>query len=125
MDFKLDQYNDVMVISVYLKRATLKHAGEFKEFAFALINSGAQKVIVDLGMSEYIDSTFLGGLVAALKKVTLSKGDLRLVFSSKASMIFELTGMSKVFKVHSTLEEALEGFNVAVDQKNTLNWQKD
>lgn len=124
MDFKLDQYEDVMVITVFLKRATLKHAGEFKEFAFALINSGAKKVIVDLSASEYIDSTFLGGLVAALKKVVAGKGDLRLVYGNKASMIFDLTGMNKVFKVHHDLNEALEGFSVNSDKKNSLDWEQ-
>ena len=120
MDFKLDQYEDVMVITVYLRRATLKHAGEFKDFAIALVNSGAKKVVVDLSASEYIDSTFLGGLVAALKKIVANKGDLRLVYSSKASMIFDLTGMNKVFKVHASLDEALSGFSVSNDQKNSI-----
>ncbi|MFC2134147.1 STAS domain-containing protein [Bacteroidota bacterium] len=120
MEFKLDQYEDVMVINVYLTRATLKHAGKFKDFVFSIINSGWKKVIVDLSASEYIDSTFMGGLVAALKKLVSSEGDLRLIYSSKASMIFDLTGMNRVFKIHTSLEDALKGFSVTIDQKKII-----
>ncbi len=124
MDFKVDQYNDVSVITVFLPRATLKHAAGFKDFTFGVINTGANKVIVDLGITEYIDSTFLGALVAALKKIVSNKGDLRLVYNSKTStIIFELTSMNKVFKVYGNLEEALSGFSVSDSSKQSLIWK--
>ena len=117
MEFKLDQYEDVIVINVPLSRATLKHAAEFKEFVFSIINEGRNKVIVDLSASEYIDSTFMGGLVAALKKLVSGEGDLHLIYSKKVSMIFDLTGMNRVFKIHTSLEDALKGFSVTIDRK--------
>ena len=88
---------------------------------FSIINSGWKKVIVDLSTSEYIDSTFMGGLVAALKKLVANDGDLRLIYNRKASMIFDLTGMGRVFKIHTSLEDALREFSVTLDQKRKVN----
>ena len=111
MDFKSDTYGSVAVISVYLKRATLKDAMSFRDFVLDVFKKGQNKIIVDLSMCEYIDSTFLGALVASLKKIVSTRGDLQLVYNNKTSaLVFEMTSMNRVFKIHQTLETALEAF---------------
>ncbi len=108
MEFKADEYGDISVITVYLKRATLKSAMAFRDFVINIVNKGTRKIIVDLSVCEYIDSTFLGALVASLKKIVSMHGDLQLVYNNKSSaIVFEMTSMNKVFNIHQTLEEAL------------------
>lgn len=125
MDYKTESFGEITVISVFLQRATLKNAAGFKEYVLHLINNGNAKLIVDLSVCEYIDSTFLGALVAALKKAASLNGDLRLVYSSKAStLIFDLTSMNKVFKIYHELDEALDGFGETdTNTKRTLTWK--
>ncbi len=123
MEFKLEKYEDVAVIHVFLNRATLAKAVKFKEFVTDIINSGTNKLIIDLGICEYLDSTFLGAMVALLKKVNSMNGDLRLVYNKDMpSLVFVITRMDKVFKIFNQLDEALTSFNVS-GQKPTLQWK--
>lgn len=109
MEFNADTYGDIQVVNVYLKRATLKDAMSFRDFIMDLVKKGNLKFIVDLSTCEYIDSTFLGALVSSLKKIASIRGDLQLVYNNKNStIVFEMTSMNRVFKIHQTLEDALD-----------------
>ncbi len=123
MDFKAEKQNDVAIVHVYLTRATLARAVKFKEFVDEIIKEGTKKIIIDLTLCEYIDSTFLGALVSLLKKVNSLGGDVRLVYSKEApSLVFIITRMDKVFKIFSTLNEALESFGIK-PTKPKLEWK--
>lgn len=123
MNFKSERYEDVVVVHVYLNRATLAKAVEFKEYINNEIKDGYTKIIIDLSFCEYIDSTFLGATVSSLKKVASMNGDLRLVYNKEApSLVFVITRMDKVFKVFSNVEEALASFNIS-GSKPTLQWK--
>lgn len=122
MEFKSEKFEDVTVIYVYLKRATLAKAVKFKEFVTELIDQGSNKVIIDLTICEYIDSTFLGAMVSLLKKLNSIQGDLRLVYNKEApSLVFVVTRMDKVFKIFDTLDEALDSFGIK-RSKSGLDW---
>ncbi|MCL4547841.1 MAG: STAS domain-containing protein [Bacteroidetes bacterium] len=121
MDFKSEKNGDIVIIHVYLTRATLAKAVQFKDFVNEIIQAGTNKIIIDLGICEYIDSTFLGAMVALLKKVNTMNGDLRLVYNKEMpSLVFVLTRMDKVFKVFPLLDEALESFGRG---KPKLSWK--
>jgi anti-anti-sigma factor len=97
MFFIKEEHDDVIVEVVELSRATLNEVGEFKQRLVENIDNGYKKIIVDLAGCEFIDSTFLGALVIALKKVTSLGGDLRLVgFQPTVHSMFELTRMHRV-----------------------------
>lgn len=67
-------------------------------------------VVVDLSDVTFLDSTGLGVLVAALKRVREhdANGELHLVVHRpQVSKVLEVTGLSEVFSIHPTLEEAL------------------
>lgn len=67
-------------------------------------------VIVDLSDVTFLDSTGLGVLVAALKRVREggAGGDLRLVVTRpQVSKVLEVTGLSTVFSVSASVDEAL------------------
>jgi anti-anti-sigma factor len=111
MDFEKTTNNRVVVLNVNLIRATLKEAEEFKNQLMNEIKNGNKKIVVNLTRCEFIDSTFLGSLVVALKKVTSSGGDLRLVgFQPAVNSMFELTRMYRVFESYETPDEAVKSF---------------
>ena len=121
MDFKSDKIGDITIIHVYLTRATLAKAVKFKEFVEEIISSGATKLIVDLGICEYVDSTFLGAMISLLKKINSISGDLRLVYNKDMlSLVFLLTRMDKVFKVFPMLDKAVDSFEGG---KPKLSWK--
>ena len=111
MDYLQETYEDVVVQFVDLTRATLKEADEFKYTLSKSIEQGYRKIVVDLSLCEFIDSTFLGALVVSLKKVTTMGGDLRLVgFHPAVHSMMELTRMHRVFESFSTKEDAINSY---------------
>jgi anti-anti-sigma factor len=123
MEFKSENHGEVTVVEVFLTRATLNKAVNFKDFINDLIDNGANKLVIDLGICEYIDSTFLGALVSTLKKVNKKGGDLRLVYNQEIpSLVFVLTRMDKVFKIFENLDKAIESFG-GESGKKSLSWK--
>ena len=74
-----------------------------------LVSSGHRNLIVDMEGVGFLDSTGLGVLVGALKRVRTHDGSLRLVCTQERTLkIFRITGLTKVFPIHSSVREAIE-----------------
>ena len=72
------------------------------------VAEGRQRHIVDLSELDALDSGGLAGLISALRAVRDNGGSVDLVAStSRVTRILELTSLTRVFKVHSSLQEAL------------------
>ena len=72
------------------------------------IASGRSHLVVDLDGVSFLDSTGLGVLVGRLKLVRNSSGWLRIVCSNDRILrVFRITGLDKVFGIHTSLDEAL------------------
>mgnify|MGYP001447734244 CR=1 FL=1 len=73
-----------------------------------LVDTEHTNIVVDLTQVSFMDSTGLGVLVGALKKVRTLGGDLALVISEeKILKVFRITALTQVFSIHATLEDAL------------------
>ena len=83
-------------------------APRLRERLLELIDGGVRQVIVDLGRVDFLDSTGLGVLVGGLKRVRAHEGSLRLVCNQERILkIFRITGLTKVFPIHTSVEEAV------------------
>ncbi len=79
-----------------------------REELASLIDAEHRELLVDLTGVGFMDSTGLGVLVGALKKVRTLGGDLQLVISSeKVLKVFRITALTQVFTIHETLDAAL------------------
>jgi anti-sigma B factor antagonist len=86
----------------------LYSAPELKRRLAKAIDSGQTRLVVDLGRATFIDSTTLGVLIAAVKRVRPVGGTLAIVCAdSNITRIFELTGLDKVFPIRGSREEAI------------------
>ena len=84
-------------------------APEFKERLVQVIEDGKKQLIVDLSKATFIDSTTLGVLVGGVKRLRPAGGSLALVCTDEnITKIFEITGLDRVFPIHSSREEALD-----------------
>ena len=84
-------------------------APRLRQALIDLVNGGANDIVVDMERVEFLDSTGLGVLVGGLKRVKSNEGSLRLVITQDRIMkIFDITGLSKVFPIHGSVEEALQ-----------------
>ena len=70
--------------------------------------AGQATVVVDLSSVTFLDSTALGVLVGALKRCREAGGNLPLVITEPRILkVFEITGLTDVFPIHSSVGEAL------------------
>src|SRR6266540_7003767 len=84
-------------------------APRLRQTLIDLVEGGATDIVVDMERVDFLDSTGLGVLVGGLKRVKSADGDLRLVVTQDRIMkIFDITGLSKVFPIHGSLDEALQ-----------------
>lgn len=112
MKFEEQIVGSIYIISVFVERATLYDADEFKKIVNSRIDEGYVNVVIDLSEVEYLDSTFLGNLVSLLKRSVRVDGDLKLVgFKPNVRSMFELTRMFRVFESFSSVDEAIKSFN--------------
>ncbi|HEV2952613.1 MAG TPA: anti-sigma factor antagonist [Candidatus Dormibacteraeota bacterium] len=67
-------------------------------------------VVVDLLGVTFMDSTALGVLVGALKGCREAGCSMRIVVSdARVLKVFEITGLTDLFSIFSTLDEAVQG----------------
>jgi anti-sigma B factor antagonist len=82
-------------------------APKLREKLIELVSEGTYQVVVNLEAVDFLDSTGLGVLVGALKRVKAHDGSLSLVCTQdKILKIFKITGLTKVFPIHDSIEQA-------------------
>jgi anti-sigma B factor antagonist len=82
-------------------------APKLREKLIELVSEGSYNVVVNLEGVDFLDSTGLGVLVGALKRVKAHDGTLSLVCTQeKILKIFKITGLTKVFPIHDSVESA-------------------
>jgi anti-sigma B factor antagonist len=76
-----------------------------------MISDGRAHAVIDLSNVASVDSAGLGSLVCALRAVREIGGCVRLVSSGgRVLQMLEKTALTRVFKVHASVNAALEAF---------------
>ena len=93
-------------------------APQLRERLVSMVESGDRRVVVDLARVEFLDSTGLGVLVGALKRLRGIGGVLTLVCPQERLLkIFRITGLDRVFTLYESVEAATaEGEDPAADR---------
>lgn len=107
MSLSSDMKDGVQIVRVGAPRIDAAGAIQFKEAMRAETANGDGRVILDLGAVDFIDSSGLGAIVAAMKQLD---GDRRLDLASLSptvDKVFRLTRMDTVFRLYPTLDDAL------------------
>jgi anti-sigma B factor antagonist len=100
---------DTQVVAVH-GEIDLFTAPEFKQRVSAPIDAGRSSVIVDLTDTTFIDSSSLGVLIGAHRRLKLRGGTLVVVCDNDAIVkTFRITGLDGVFTLVRSLDDALDG----------------
>lgn len=110
MNFRLttDQLEDGTAVLTVAGEADLYTAPELKEELLGVIEAGASNVIVDLTDASFVDSTTLGVLISAVKRLQPQGGEVPVVVSDpNIRKVFEITLLDRVFPLFDAREPAL------------------
>jgi anti-sigma B factor antagonist len=110
MDLMLNEYSAGAGITVVEVSGEIDvyTAPRLREKLISLVDAGSYRLIVDMERVEFLDSTGLGVLVGGLKRVRAHDGVIDLVCTQgRILKIFRITGLSKVFDIYDSVDEAL------------------
>jgi anti-sigma B factor antagonist len=79
-----------------------------REKIVELVEDGQIRIVVNLGEVGFLDSSGLGALVGALKRVNERGGRLVLACPDGSPLkVLTITGLDKVFAIHDSVDDAL------------------
>jgi anti-sigma B factor antagonist len=98
---------DVIVVKVHAKRLDAYLAPEFKAKLVHLVQSGHERIVMDIAALEFIDSSGLGALTAGLKALG-GRGEIVLCgITPRLLSLLQLTHVDKLFHMFESVEEAV------------------
>ncbi len=109
MDLKLSHYtkDGVEVVDVE-GELDICTAPRLRALLTDLADKDSCQLIINMDRVEYLDSTGLGVLVGGAKRVRARDGSLDLACPRERILkIFQITGMTKVFGIHQTVDQAI------------------
>lgn len=109
MDYKKEIIDNVVLVTINISEASLNQSESFKKFLYDANEVTPPKLILDMAKIDYMDSSFIGALVAGLKNVLSRGGEMALInINDDVMALFELTRLDKVFKICDNKEEAIQ-----------------
>jgi anti-sigma B factor antagonist len=94
------------IVTVNAERIDAAIAIQFKEDMRSETESGASRVILDLSEVQFIDSSGLGAIVAAMKQLGSNRKLDLAGLSPMVEKVFRLTRMDTIFDLYASLNEA-------------------
>ena len=99
LDSKYDEARDKWEVHLY-GEVDIYNADSMKSELHALIEERKADIVLDCTNLKYIDSTGLGVLVSALKKVREADKQISIInLKPYIAKIFTLTGLNKIFEI--------------------------
>ena len=99
--------NSLQIVSVSDARIDAAVAIEFKDAMRTQTENGAEVVVLDLSEVQFIDSSGLGAIVAAMKQMGRDRKLALAGLTPTVEKVFRLTRMDSVFPLFTTLDGAL------------------
>lgn len=106
MHLTVTQAADPQIIRVDEGRIDSAVAIQFKDAVRTQVSPAAARVVLDLGQVDFIDSSGLGAIVAAMKAMS---ADQRLDLAALRPMVdkvFRMTRMDTIFVIHDSVDAA-------------------
>ena len=106
-EFDTDVHDDTAVIAVR-GRLDMVAAPGLREHIRRTVDDGSAYVVIDLGPTEFIDSSGLGAIVAGLKLARQAGGDLRIAnVEGQVGVVLSLTNLDRILRPYPSVAEAL------------------
>jgi len=92
-------------------RFTVEIAADFKDLLNELVRDEKYCFVIDLSLTEYMDSSGLGAIVSRIAATRANNGDIRLAEPSKfVEELLELTQLIRILKIYNDVDSAIKSF---------------
>ena len=109
MDISEDRKADAVILALSGKLDATS-AKKFEDKILSLINSGAQRLVVDLSHLEYVSSSGLRVFLVAAKRLQPTDGKFALCgLQDHIRQVFDLAGFSSFLSTYGSRDEAIKG----------------
>jgi anti-sigma B factor antagonist len=96
----------ILALSGKLDATTAK---TFEEKILGVIDSGAQRLVVDLSLLEYVSSSGLRVFLLAAKRLQSTDGKIVLCsMKDHVRQVFDLAGFSSILSIYSSRDQAMK-----------------
>ena len=110
MEISLEQVGDVMVALAHTTYLDASNAEEFKHDLGPMLDEN-DRVLLDLGEIQFMDSTGLGAILACLRRTGARNGTIKLFgVLPTVRPVFQMSRMSRIVDILETREDGLESF---------------
>lgn len=97
----------ILVLEIAEQRLEASNAPELRDLLVGLIGAGNEQIVIDLQQVSFMDSSALGALIAAIKKMR-GLGTLAVSGANGAVLqLLKLTRMDKVFPLYASINDAV------------------
>ncbi len=99
-----DGFTIIRIVKKGVNSLDINNIDTLKEKLDEIISSGKTKVLVDFSNITYVDSSGLGGLMDAMKKLKEKGGELGILSISKDVLeVFAATKVAQFFKFYKSI----------------------
>jgi len=106
MELNVNARGDDVVISAAEPRIDATVAIAFKDQMREATDGVSGRVVLDLGAVEFIDSSGLGAIVAAMKQLSGNRKLELAALSPPVAKVLRMTRMDSVFPIHDSVASA-------------------
>ncbi|MDJ0826582.1 MAG: STAS domain-containing protein [Rhodobacter sp.] len=103
------EFGEAVLVTVEEPRIDAAVAIQFKDRLRELAGEGPGRVVLDLGQVEFLDSSGLGAVVAAMKQLGANRKLELAALTPTVEKVFRLTRMDTVFTIHAQAADAMAG----------------
>ena len=107
MNLLSEQHSNTLVLTADAVRIDAACAIQFKDQMRELTQDVSGRVVLDLSAVDFVDSSGLGAIVAAMKMLSPNHRLELAALSPTVDKVFRLTRMDTVFAIHQDLQAAL------------------
>jgi anti-sigma B factor antagonist len=108
MDISEDRKADAVILSLSGKLDATT-AKTFEDRIIGVINSGTQRLVVDLSQLDYVSSSGLRVFIIAAKRLQTMNGKIVLCsMKDHVRQVFDLAGFSSMLSIYASRDEAIK-----------------
>lgn len=109
MELKIEDFGDAIVIAIGDDRIDASSAIQFKDSVREATANNTGRVILDMSNVDFLDSSGLGAVVAAMKLLGKERKLELAGLTPTVEKVFRLTRMDSVFTIHPDVATATAG----------------